>query len=214
MRESSIDGLELPEINGYFRNAAVQAVALASAIFVEPILFGRIVDTLANAQGHLSDLSWPLLLTLVGAWTGFGLFSILCGALVALHADRLEQHFEVLAHHYARSADAEKALDYLERANGKAAKANAMVEARRYFADAMALLDARGGTFLSEPVEDAGPGRCLVRTSGDSLDWPIMALGMVGADFQVISPPELLDRVHDWGQRFSRAEVAGTEGHG
>ena len=54
-------------------------------------------------------------------------------------------------------------------------------------------------------VEDIGPARCLVRTSGDSLDWPIMALGMLGADFQVISPPELLDRVHDWGRRFSRA---------
>jgi len=64
-------------------------VALALAIFVEPILFGRIVDTLANSQGHLSDLSWPLLLTLVGAWTGFGLFSIVGGAFTALHADRL-----------------------------------------------------------------------------------------------------------------------------
>jgi glucan exporter ATP-binding protein len=68
---------------------AMANVALASAIFVEPILFGRIIDTLANSQGHLADLSWPLLLTLVAAWTGFGLFSILCGALVALHADRL-----------------------------------------------------------------------------------------------------------------------------
>jgi ATP-binding cassette subfamily B protein len=68
---------------------AIANVALAFAIFVEPILFGRIVDMLANSQGHLSDLSWPHLLTLVGAWTGFGLFSILCGALVALHADRL-----------------------------------------------------------------------------------------------------------------------------
>jgi hypothetical protein len=68
---------------------AIANVALASAIFVEPILFGRIIDTLANSQGHISDLSWPLLWTLVGAWTGFGLFSILCGAMVALHADRL-----------------------------------------------------------------------------------------------------------------------------
>ena len=68
---------------------AVANVALAFAIFVEPILFGRIIDTLANAQGHLSELSWPNLMMLVGAWTGFGLFSILCGAMVALHADRL-----------------------------------------------------------------------------------------------------------------------------
>jgi ATP-binding cassette, subfamily B, beta-glucan exporter len=68
---------------------AIANVALASAIFVEPILFGRIIDTLANAQGHVAELSWPLLLALVGAWSGFGLFSILCGAMVALHADRL-----------------------------------------------------------------------------------------------------------------------------
>ena len=30
---------------------ALANLALASAMFVEPILFGRIVDTLANAQG-------------------------------------------------------------------------------------------------------------------------------------------------------------------
>ena len=68
---------------------AIADLGLAFAIFVEPILFGRIVDTLADSQGHISDLSWPLLLTLVGAWTGFGLFTIAGGALVALHADRL-----------------------------------------------------------------------------------------------------------------------------
>lgn len=39
----------------------------------------------------------------------------------------------------------------------------------------------------------------------DSLDWPAMALGAVGADFTVLTPPELLDHVHDWGERFSRA---------
>jgi ATP-binding cassette subfamily B protein len=68
---------------------AIADVALSVAIFVEPILFGRIVDALAAAQGHVADLSWSVVLTLVGAWTGFGLFSIVCGAVVALHADRL-----------------------------------------------------------------------------------------------------------------------------
>jgi predicted DNA-binding transcriptional regulator YafY len=57
-------------------------------------------------------------------------------------------------------------------------------------------------------VEDIDASRCLVRMTADVLDWPIMALGMVGADFQVVSPPELLDRVHDWGHRFSRAGTA------
>jgi predicted DNA-binding transcriptional regulator YafY len=54
-------------------------------------------------------------------------------------------------------------------------------------------------------VEDIGAARCRLRMTADSLDWPIMALGTVGADFQVVAPPELLDRVHDWGQRFSQA---------
>src|SRR2546423_8297300 len=68
---------------------AVANLALASAMFVEPILFGRIIDTLAIAQGHLADLSWPDLMKLVGAWVGFGLFIIVCSTLVSLHADRL-----------------------------------------------------------------------------------------------------------------------------
>jgi len=68
---------------------AVANLALACAMFVEPILFGRIVDTLAIAQGHLADLSWPDLMKLVGAWVGFGLFIIVCSTLVSLHADRL-----------------------------------------------------------------------------------------------------------------------------
>jgi glucan exporter ATP-binding protein len=68
---------------------AIADLALAAAMFMEPVLFGRIVDTLANAQGHLAALSLPFLLTLVGAWAGFGIFIIITSATVALHADRL-----------------------------------------------------------------------------------------------------------------------------
>ena len=68
---------------------AVANLALASAMFVEPVLFGRIVDTLANAQARVSQLAWQDLMILVGAWVGFGLFIIVCSTLVALHADRL-----------------------------------------------------------------------------------------------------------------------------
>ena len=64
-------------------------VLLAGAQFAEPVLFGRIIDSLAHAQGGGSALSWTKLLPLVGAWVGFGLFMITCSALVALHADRL-----------------------------------------------------------------------------------------------------------------------------
>jgi glucan exporter ATP-binding protein len=64
-------------------------VALAAAQFAEPVLFGRIVDTLVGAQAKGVAPSVPDLLPLLGAWAGFGLFTIGCGVLVALHADRL-----------------------------------------------------------------------------------------------------------------------------
>jgi predicted DNA-binding transcriptional regulator YafY len=40
----------------------------------------------------------------------------------------------------------------------------------------------------------------------DSLDWPAMALGATGAEFRVLSPPELREHVRDWAERFGRAE--------
>src|ERR1700710_3306436 len=61
---------------------------LACAQFAEPLLFGRIVDVLSGkpSEGPLASSSaWPLL----AAWAAFGLFTILCSAAVALHADRL-----------------------------------------------------------------------------------------------------------------------------
>lgn len=55
-------------------------------------------------------------------------------------------------------------------------------------------------------IEEDGPGRCLVTMApGDNLDWPVIALGVAGADFQVLTPPELAARIGDWGARFSRA---------
>ncbi len=64
-----------------------------------------------------------------------------------------------------------------------------------------------GAEFVGQwaAIEDIDATRCRVRMTAGSLDWPVMALGAVGAGFQVISPPELLDRVHDWGRRFSQA---------
>src|ERR1700753_3633675 len=63
---------------------AAANLLLAMSQFAEPVLFGRIVDALSGkaAQG---TSAWPLL----GAWAGFGLFTILSGAWVALEADRL-----------------------------------------------------------------------------------------------------------------------------
>jgi len=61
-------------------------------------------------------------------------------------------------------------------------------------------------------VEDIGDARCRLRMTTDSLDWPTMALGVIGAEFHVLSPPELLDRVRDWGRRFSQASRTARHG--
>ncbi len=62
-------------------------------------------------------------------------------ALEALFPERLEEQYEGLAYHYSHSGNAEKALEYLELANQKAAKANAMEEAKASFEEAMRILD-------------------------------------------------------------------------
>ncbi|WP_329100328.1 YafY family transcriptional regulator [Micromonospora sp. NBC_01699] len=54
-------------------------------------------------------------------------------------------------------------------------------------------------------VEEIDAEHCRVRMTADSLDWPTMALGALGADFRVLDPPELLEQIHDWGARFNRA---------
>jgi class 3 adenylate cyclase/tetratricopeptide (TPR) repeat protein len=62
-------------------------------------------------------------------------------ALEMLYADRLAEYYEVLAYHYGRSGNLDKAVEYLDLANQKAARASAMEEAKRYFDEAMTLLD-------------------------------------------------------------------------
>jgi len=68
---------------------ATANVMLAAAQFADPVLFGRIVDALAGSKATSAATAWPDLAGLVGAWVGFGLFTIVCGVTVALHADRL-----------------------------------------------------------------------------------------------------------------------------
>jgi ATP-binding cassette, subfamily B, beta-glucan exporter len=68
---------------------ALANLALATAQFAEPVLLGRIIDTLTGAQTRGAMPEWPRLAMLLGAWAGFGIFTIVCGTLIALYADRL-----------------------------------------------------------------------------------------------------------------------------
>ncbi len=69
---------------------AVANLILAAAQLAEPVLFGRIVDVLSGTPptGLWASLAlsvWGLL----AAWAAFGLFTIVCGGVVALNADKL-----------------------------------------------------------------------------------------------------------------------------
>jgi predicted DNA-binding transcriptional regulator YafY len=54
-------------------------------------------------------------------------------------------------------------------------------------------------------VEELDAGRSRLTTNADTVDWPAFALGLVDADFVVMSPPELIARIDDWAVRFGRA---------
>lgn len=54
-------------------------------------------------------------------------------------------------------------------------------------------------------VEARDEHSCWFRTGADSLDTIAVRLGMLGVDFQVTEPPELVERIGDLGRRYARA---------
>ncbi|MFC1859696.1 tetratricopeptide repeat protein, partial [Thermodesulfobacteriota bacterium] len=67
-------------------------------------------------------------------------------AIETLYPENLEEYFELLAYHYTRSDNNNKALEYLDLANQKAIKLNAFEDAMTYFNDGMKLLDTLPNT--------------------------------------------------------------------
>jgi class 3 adenylate cyclase/tetratricopeptide (TPR) repeat protein len=67
-------------------------------------------------------------------------------AIESVAADRLDEQYELLAYHFARSGERERAAEYLILANRKAAARNAMEEAISYFYDAAAALEELADT--------------------------------------------------------------------
>lgn len=54
-------------------------------------------------------------------------------------------------------------------------------------------------------VEPDGDSSCTLVMGVDELSWPAMILGVVGADFEVVSPDELRDRLHSISVLFTGA---------
>jgi ATP-binding cassette subfamily B protein len=66
---------------------ALAGTLLAGLTFLEPVLFGRVIDSLSI--GGPPDEVWVRTLTLLAIWGGVGVVGIGANVLVALHADRL-----------------------------------------------------------------------------------------------------------------------------
>ena len=80
---------------------------------------------------------------------------------------------------------------------------------------------AERALFAGSTVEAIDERTCELRTSDDSLDWLAVRVGILGVDFEVHEPPELVERVRELAARFERAagpppagarSVAGSRG--
>jgi predicted DNA-binding transcriptional regulator YafY len=54
-------------------------------------------------------------------------------------------------------------------------------------------------------VEELDDDRCRLTMRTDSLDWAALALGSVAAELSELSPPELVEHLRRWADRFQRA---------
>ena len=72
---------------------------------------------------------------------------------------------------------------------------------------------AEHSLFTGSSVEAIDEHTCELRTSDDSLDWLAVRVAMVGVDFEVHEPPELVERVRELAARLERA-TGGLRGSG
>jgi ATP-binding cassette subfamily B protein len=68
---------------------AIANIALAGLLFLEPVLFGRVVDVLSNASVMGREQVWAAALALLSLWGAVGLSGIGATVAVSLLADRM-----------------------------------------------------------------------------------------------------------------------------
>lgn len=114
--------------------------------------------------------------------------------------DRLAEPLRTGARFHPRRLPAEDAAAFVRSGIEKTASRYAVdIVVRAPAATVRAEVD-RWGT-----VEEIDDHRCRLRMASETLDWPAMTIGAIGADFDVLAPPELIEYIGDWGERFTRA---------
>ena len=64
--------------------------------------------------------------------------------------------------------------------------------------------EVEGRRWLGGAVTALDDGRCELRVNDDNLDWLAMRIAMVGAEYEVHEPPELVERLRDIAARIAR----------
>ena len=65
--------------------------------------------------------------------------------------------------------------------------------------------DAQARAALGGPFEPLGEERCEYRTGDDNLDWLAVRIAMLGVEFEVHEPPELIEHLQALAARLARA---------
>ncbi|MFB0522011.1 MAG: adenylate/guanylate cyclase domain-containing protein [Desulfatiglandales bacterium] len=117
-------------------------------------------------------------------------------AIEELYPDRLEEFYEMLAHHYSRSENSEKAYQYLKLAGNKATRSYSNWEAFRFYKEAINLLKK-----LSEIEENKRRGiEVRVLIAG-----PMRALAYPESSLQILEEGERLSE--ELGDQRSLAKL-------
>lgn len=116
--------------------------------------------------------------------------------------DRLTEPAATGTRFRPRPLPAEDAAAFVQAASGAPApyKVEALVHA-----PATRVRQVVGQWAIVEPLNHE---TCRITMTSTSLDWPTQALGNVGAEFEVLRPPEFAAHVQEWGARFIRATSA------
>ena len=65
---------------------------IVGLMFIEPVLFGRVIELLGSARNLPSAELWDRATWLLGGWAGIGLLGLLANIATSLHAERLAHH--------------------------------------------------------------------------------------------------------------------------
>ena len=115
-----------------------------------------------------------------------------------LYQERLEEYYEELAHHYSKSGDAEKAVEYLLKAGEKAKRSYANEAAIAYFNEALEMLE-QGGMERNDWKLEALRGLGEVYLGiGKIVEAEKAFEGAIALAKEIGFPPHQLVRLYGW----------------